>query len=632
MVGTAHQESTITEGGKTVKISTDITVTTEGSPDGSLPKANAGNDFTANIMEGQPSIVIELDGSKSTGTITKQLWSQYSGPHVSINDDSKLITSFIASELGFYNFILAVGDNSGHASTDSLTITVTKAGRPPPPPNDKDPGLPPKPWLEQPEKGGNKDPTTWKVVAMTKDPKLSKVVDDKNINISVEFSTAAYAQQYIDHFVWLKNNPPPPPVPVTKAIITNATQSVKAGSEVNLDGSKSTTATPAQPLIYEWSQSEGPNIIISNADKSIAKIQTHSDVDIDYGFMLRVLDAAQKPSYATATIISKVNPPPPPPPPPSGTKDIEGIQMLYADDVSKAAQQFFLSRDGPNNSRVSGKGARKLNSDGTVTITPDPGTSPASARIYIGTTNPKFQDINTQLINGKDWNKMINLPDKDGIKRGGWMEDWFDWRDVELTHYYRIPKINTDDEMTQYLGGNHPSGGFPGQCVSSCYKAQIQTKDCTSRSALEWDHYNSPSNYAWWDGKKDAFDLKAALGGTMANKLIGQKWVRYNEIGANDGLLKAVHMELYVDLESKDLPKPDLTKQKWQFLNEWVHDGTNWPTKPADNLRESACNAKGITMPAWGASILAIRFDASPWTLYNLSARPIIPKKSVGVE
>src|SRR6266496_5343433 len=147
MVGTAHQESTITEGGKTVKISTDITVTTEGSPDGSLPKANAGNDFTANIMEGQPSIVIELDGSKSTGTITKQLWSQYSGPHVSINDDSKLITSFIASELGFYNFILAVGDNSGHASTDSLTITVTKAGLPPPPPPPpppvgEDPGLP----------------------------------------------------------------------------------------------------------------------------------------------------------------------------------------------------------------------------------------------------------------------------------------------------------------------------------------------------------------------------------------------------------------------------------------------------------------------------------------------------------
>src|SRR6266496_5125899 len=122
---TSTQESSMTVGGQTFKIKTEIS--TEGgtpTPPG-VVTAKAGPDFTANIMEGQPSIVIELDGSKSTGNITKQLWSQYSGPYVSINDDSKLITSFIASELGFYNFILAVGDNSGHASTDSLTITVT---------------------------------------------------------------------------------------------------------------------------------------------------------------------------------------------------------------------------------------------------------------------------------------------------------------------------------------------------------------------------------------------------------------------------------------------------------------------------------------------------------------------------
>jgi hypothetical protein len=301
--------------------------------------------------------------------------------------------------------------------------------------------------------------------------------------------------------------------------------------------------------------------------------------------------------------------------------------MLYADDIAKVAQQFFLKRDGANNKRISGKGSRTLQSDGSILIKPDSGTSPASARIYIGTTNPKFQDIASQLTNGKDWIKMSNLPDNDGIKRGGWMLDWFDWRDVELSYYYRIPKINTDDEHTNYLGGNHPSGGFPDQCVSSCYKAQLQTKDCTTRAALEYDHLNSPSNYAWWDGKKDAFDLKAALGGTMENKLIGQKWVRYNEV--ENGVLKAVHMELYVDLESINLPKPDLSKQKWQFVNEWVHDGTNWPTKPADNKREQACNAVGIKILGWGAPILAIRFDESDWILYNLSGRPIDPTKKL---
>lgn len=315
------------------------------------------------------------------------------------------------------------------------------------------------------------------------------------------------------------------------------------------------------------------------------------------------------------------------PPPLGGSVDAEGIQMLYADDPTKIAQQFFLKRDGPNSSRVDGKGARKLNADGSVTITPDSGSNPATARIYVGTTNPKFKDQATQEVNGKDWNKMKDLPDPDGQKRGGWMVNDFDFRDVEMTHYYKIPTIKDDDEMTDYVGGNHPSGGFPGQCVSSCYKAQIQTQDCTTRAAIEWDHYNSPSNYAWWDGKKDAIDLKAALGGTMAGKLIGQKWCRYNEVV--NGQLKAVHMELYVDLESINLPKPDYTKQKWQKLNEWVHDGTNWPSKPADSARESACNAKGITMPAHGGPYAALRFDVNDWTLYSLSVRPIDPTKKL---
>lgn len=326
----------------------------------------------------------------------------------------------------------------------------------------------------------------------------------------------------------------------------------------------------------------------------------------------------------TPTVTPTVTPTPTPTPQPGGV-DIEGIQMLYQDDPSKATQQFFLHRDGPNGPRVSGKGARKLNSDGTVTVSPDPGTNPASARIYILTTNTAdAQDINKQLVHGHDWTEMINLLDSDGVKRGGWMNDNFDWRDVEFTHYYKITKLSTDDEMTQYLGGNHPSGGFPGQCVSSCYKAQVQTQDLSPRAAIEWDHFDSPSDYAWNDTVKGSFNLSSELGGTIQGKLLGQKWVRYNEIGS-DGLLKKVHMELYLDTASKDLPKPDLTKQNWRLFAEYVHDGNNWPSGPSHTDYKSACNASSIKMPAWGAPILAIRFDSSNWTLYSLSARPIKP-------
>jgi K319L-like, PKD domain len=516
-------------------------------------RAKAGPDFTANIMENQPDITVSLDGSQSTGDITKVVWSQTAGPAtVKIKDDSKLQTDFVASQPGIYSFILGVGDNAGNASTDGLVITVTKAGVIPPPPEGTDPGLPTGNWKEQPEKGGDKNPHTWRVTAMTKNPNWFKVVDSSQVNIAVEFTTRAAAQQYIDHFIYVYDHQTPPQPPVDHGC----------------------TAT------QHW-------------------------------------DEAQQKCVEN------------PPPQPGGAKDLEGIQMLYTDDVSKAAQQFFLSREGPNHARVDGKGVRKVNPDGTVQITPDSGTNPASARIYVFTTTSDHS-IEAQLVLGKDWNKMISLSDADGVNRGGWMVTNQDYRDVEVTQYYKIPTIKTDDEMTMYLGGHHPSGGFPDQCVSSCYKAQIQTKDCTTRAAIEWDHYNSPSNYAWWDGKQDLVDLKSELGGSMAGKLIGQKWVRYNEIGA-DGKVKAVHMELYVDLASKDLSKPDFTKQNWRLMNEWVHDGTNWPTKPADNAREAGCNAAGIKMPYFGSDSISIRFDESPWILYALSVRPILPKKIGGV-
>src|SRR6266496_1612388 len=150
MVGTAHQESTITEGGKTVKISTDITVTTSTSPPPppAFVTAKAGADFTVNIPEGQTQISVMLDGSKSTGNITKVIWSKLAGPaDVVIVDDSKLKTTFLVNQEGVYRFLLAVGDDAGNASTDEVKVTITKGVVSPPPPSDKDPGLPPKPWI-----------------------------------------------------------------------------------------------------------------------------------------------------------------------------------------------------------------------------------------------------------------------------------------------------------------------------------------------------------------------------------------------------------------------------------------------------------------------------------------------------
>lgn len=80
-----------------------------------------------------------------------------------------------------------------------------------PPPADQD-GR----W--QLEKGGNKDPKTWKVVPMVRNPDMWKIVDDKDVNIADLYHTKENAQKAIDDAIakagpGTPTTPPPPPQP-----------------------------------------------------------------------------------------------------------------------------------------------------------------------------------------------------------------------------------------------------------------------------------------------------------------------------------------------------------------------------------------------------------------------------------
>jgi hypothetical protein len=92
-------------------------------------------------------------------------------------------------------------------------------------PDDKPPA-PEKDGRPQPHKGANKDPATWKVVAMKDDPSLFKIVDDKDINVADLFHTKENAQAYIDR---AKQGQPPkpdepnPPTPEQPGPVTGET-------------------------------------------------------------------------------------------------------------------------------------------------------------------------------------------------------------------------------------------------------------------------------------------------------------------------------------------------------------------------------------------------------------------------
>jgi hypothetical protein len=305
------------------------------------------------------------------------------------------------------------------------------------------------------------------------------------------------------------------------------------------------------------------------------------------------------------------------------TIDGEGIVKLYADDPALAAQQWFLSANGPLDSgdhRLDFKGTVTNNGDGTFKITPTTSTNPASARIYVGTTNPQWSDRDVQLAGGGDWRKLV---------ANGHMVGAEDFRDTEVTAYYRISESFDDDEMTFYWrGGAHPSGDeYPLQCIAVCMKAQIQMKDASPRAAKEYDHYNSPESYAWNDTVAPLFDLKAELGGSLVGKLIGQRLVMYNVVDAA-GNVTAVKMELYVDIASKDLASPDLEKQDWRLLAAYTDDGVSWPD-PAAETYIDGCHATKGQMITWGGPYIALRLDNNVWNLHKLSIRPIKAPRSV---
>ncbi|MCI0669265.1 MAG: hypothetical protein L0Y64_02265, partial [Myxococcaceae bacterium] len=255
---------------------------------------------------------------------------------------------------------------------------------------------------------------------------------------------------------------------------------------------------------------------------------------------------------------------------------------------------------------------------GVFEITPTSSTNPASARVYIGTTNPDAYNQDVQLQGGADWRNLT---------RNGYMVGPEDYRDAEITAYYKITKSSGDDEMTFYLrGGAHPSPDeYPLQCIATKYKVQIQMKDVSPRAAKEYDHYMSPDGYAWNDSAGPKFDLSSELGGSMVGKLIGQKLVIYDVKDAA-GNVTSVKMELYVDTGSKDLASPDLTKQNWKLFVEYTDDGSNWPDPTLDGYIENCHGTKG-QMFTWGGPYIALRLDNNVWNLHKLSVRPILPVK-----
>ena len=98
----------------------------EDSPANRPPVADAGDDQTVSAGD-----MVTLDGSGSSdpdGTVVRYLWTQPTGPLVSIPDEAQVSTSFTVPELNVATtlvFRLTVTDDDGATASDDVSVTVT---------------------------------------------------------------------------------------------------------------------------------------------------------------------------------------------------------------------------------------------------------------------------------------------------------------------------------------------------------------------------------------------------------------------------------------------------------------------------------------------------------------------------
>ena len=120
-----------------------------------------------------------------------------------------------------------------------------------------------------------------------------------------------------------------------------------------------------------------------------------------------------------------------------GALDDEGITKLYADDPKASAQRWFLGSGGvldSSNPRIGFKGTIKKLANGVHQFTPTSSTNPASARLYVGTTNSAWNNQQAQIAGGADWSKMLSH---------GYMIGPEDYRDAESPRITKSPKAQT---------------------------------------------------------------------------------------------------------------------------------------------------------------------------------------------
>jgi hypothetical protein len=184
--------------------------------------------------------------------------------------------------------------------------------------------------------------------------------------------------------------------------------------------------------------------------------------------------------------------------------------------------------------------------------------------------------------------------------RGYWYEP-SDWKNVEMTGYFKLNEY-VDDEFSTYsrsIWHNRTNNG----CGGSDYKLNLHFDGSVTLNKEEWHvHYSDQPKPAWMPEHKIIDGL-----GNLTNKWIGLKNVVYN---IEQNSTSYPRMEMWVDQNNNNT---------WKKIHEYLDRG-DWGSTM------NRCGGEPDQLITWGSPVATFRWDDTANVHFrNLSVREIQP-------
>ena len=255
----------------------------------------------------------------------------------------------------------------------------------------------------------------------------------------------------------------------------------------------------------------------------------------------------------------------------------DGIQMIYP--TSPGGETWFFNPINPEDGQFDENGANIVkNTDGSWHVPP-------------GTTRMDVFTKSAGLLSNDQRSSFATYDYSELSRVGYWLQP-SDWKNIEVTGYFKVTSTNSGDGISFVSRSVRHSNSVQEGCGGSSYHNNIRF-DGTFQYKKEMWHVN----YDILPPTKDGI-------GSIMDKWVGFKGIVYN---LPDGTAK---LESYVDKDNNN---------HWEKVQELVDVG-DW----GDDMTHCNADSPGAVI-TWGSPMIIFKSNGVTYDFKNLSIREIVP-------